>query len=62
VAAVDQRTVERALILPYPDFEDAVQMATAAQVGADYLVSREVTGYRAGPLRALRPVELLALL
>ena len=62
VAAVDQTVVERALVLPYQDFEDAVQMMAAVRLGADYLVTRNVRDYQAGPLPVLQPVELLALL
>ena len=61
VAAVDQAVIGQALALPYLDFEDAVQMAAAAQAGAQYLVTRNVHDYQAGPLPALQPAELLAL-
>jgi predicted nucleic acid-binding protein len=61
VAAVDQEVIEQALALPYPDFEDAVQMAAAARAGVQYVVTRNVRDYRAGPLPVLQPVELLAL-
>ena len=37
-------------------------MAAARQAGADYLVTRDRSGYAAGPLPALAPTELLALL
>jgi hypothetical protein len=43
------------------DFEDAVQMMAAVQADAQYLVTRNVQDYKAGPLPALQPVELLAL-
>ncbi|MDX1417117.1 MAG: PIN domain-containing protein [Candidatus Promineifilaceae bacterium] len=62
VAPVDQSTIEQALNLPYRDFEDAVQMIAAVKAGAKYLVTRNVKDYKAGPLRVLRPSELLALL
>jgi len=61
VAAVDHTTIQQALNLPYRDFEDAVQMAAAAQAGALYLVTRNVKDYKAGPLPALQPAELLAM-
>lgn len=61
VAAVDQRVIERALALPYTDFEDAVQMMAAAEAGVNYLITRNVRDYRAGPLPVLQPSELLAL-
>ncbi len=62
VATVDHATVEKALNLPYSDFEDAVQMMAAVQAGAQYVVTRNVQDYKAGPLPALQPAELLALL
>ena len=62
VAGIGRETVEKALGLQYTDFEDAVQMVAATQVGAEYLITRDVAGYKAGPLRALQPAELLAIL
>jgi predicted nucleic acid-binding protein len=62
VAPVDGYVLGQALALPYRDLEDAVQMAAARQAGADYLVTRDRAGYAAGPLPALEPAELLALL
>ncbi|MCO6449978.1 MAG: PIN domain-containing protein [Caldilineales bacterium] len=58
IAPIDQRIVEQALILPYGDFEDAVQMMAAVQVGADYVVTRNPNDFKAGPLPAVRPSEL----
>jgi predicted nucleic acid-binding protein len=62
VAPVDEAAIEQALNLPYTDFDDAVQMMAAVQAGAQYLVTRNVQDYRAGPLPVLQPAELLALL
>jgi len=62
VAPVDRHVIDDALALPYADLEDAVQMAAARRAGAGYLVTRDRTGYAAGPLPALTPAELLALL
>ena len=62
IAAVNQETIEQALTLPYQDFEDTVQMMSAVQVGGQYLVTRNARDFKAGPLPALLPVELLALL
>ena len=61
VAAVDQAVIEWALSLPYRDFEDAVQMVCAVRVGAEYLITRNVADYEGGPIPALVPAELLAL-
>ena len=62
VAAVDQVVIEQALNLPYEDFEDAVQMMAAVRAGADFLVTRNVRDFTAGPLPAVQPVELSAIL
>jgi predicted nucleic acid-binding protein len=62
VAAVDGTAIQQALTLPYSGFEDAVQMAAAIQAGVQYLVTRDIRGYRSGPLPVLQPVEFLALL
>ena len=60
VAAVDQEVIEQALNLPARDFEDAVQMAAAVRAGAEYVVTRDPQGFKLGPLPALSPAELLA--
>jgi predicted nucleic acid-binding protein len=62
IAPVDQSTIEQALNLPYRDFEDAVQMMSALQIRADYLLSRNVKDYQPAPLEVIQPVELLAIL
>lgn len=61
IAKVDQIIIEQALNLPYQGFEDAVQMMAAVQAEAQYLVTRNIKDYKAGPLPALQPAELLAL-
>ena len=62
VAPVDQAVLTEALALPYADLEAGVQMAAAAQAGADYVVTRDRALYAAGPLPALTPGEMLVLL
>ena len=62
VAPVDQIVVEQALNLPYRDFEDAVQMMVAVRSKAEYVVTRNVLDFKAGPLPVVRPTELLAVI
>lgn len=52
----------QALVLGMPDFEDAVQAAAAAKVGAEFVATRNVRDYRKSPITARTPSELLALL
>ena len=61
VSTVDQKTIEQALALPYKDFEDAVQMVAAIHAAVDYVVTRNVADFKLGPLSAIMPAELLAL-
>lgn len=62
IAAVDAHVIKQALVLPYKDFEDAVQMMAGVHAGVEYVVTRDLTGFKLGPLPALTPVELLVLL
>ena len=61
IAAVDTHTIQQALALPSKDFEDAVQMMAGVHAGAEYVVTRDRDGFKAGPLPVLSPGELLAL-
>ncbi|HOT24427.1 MAG TPA: PIN domain-containing protein [Thermoleophilia bacterium] len=62
VAPVDGEVAAYALALPYGDFEDAVLMAAADRAGAHYVVTRDRTLFAAGPVPAVTPGEMLALL
>ena len=59
IAPVDQSTIEQALNLDYRDFEDAVQMISALQCRADYLVTRNVKDYQPILLPVIQPVDFL---
>lgn len=60
VAAVDQSTIEQALNLDYPDYEDAVQMISALQCKADYLITRNCKDYQPPLLSVMQPVDFLS--
>jgi predicted nucleic acid-binding protein len=62
IAPIDQNTIEQALNLDYNDYEDAVQMISAVQCKADYLVTRNVKDYQPALLPVVQPVDLLATL
>jgi len=62
IATIDQSTIEQSLSLSYKDFEDAVQMMSAVQCKADYLVTRNVKDFQPAPLSVIQPSELLALI
>jgi predicted nucleic acid-binding protein len=62
IAPVDQSTIEQALNLDYGDYEDAVQMISAVQCKADYLITRNVKDYQPELVTVLKPVEFLGTL
>ncbi len=59
IAPVDHTTIEQALNLDYPDFEDAVQMMSAVQCKVDCLVTRNVKDYQPALLPVLQPFDYL---
>jgi hypothetical protein len=44
----------------WSDFEDAVQCATAEQIHADYIITRNVRDFTQSKVTAFSPTELLA--
>lgn len=62
VVPVGAADFAQALVLGMADFEDAVQAAAAAKVGADFIATRNEKDYRRSPIPARTPSELLALL
>ena len=59
IAPIDQNTIEQALNLDYRDFEDAVQMISALQCKAEYLLTRNVSDYQPALLPVIQPVDFL---
>jgi predicted nucleic acid-binding protein len=62
VAAVDHDTIQEALQLPCPDFEDAVTAAAAHSALCDWVVTRDTSGFRGSPVPTFTPEALLPLL
>lgn len=62
IIPVDQNTIEQALNLDYPDFEDAVQMISAVQNKLDYLITRNIKDYQPALLPVLQPSDFLSIL
>jgi predicted nucleic acid-binding protein len=52
---------QRALGLGFPDYEDAVQVAAALQIGADVVVTRNERDFKGSPVPVLTAGEALAL-
>lgn len=62
VAPVDETVIHQALAGGFSDFEDGVQMAAAQGIAADHVATRNLVDFSNGPISALAPAELLALL
>lgn len=60
IGPVNQNTIGQALNLDYRDFEDAVQMISALQCKADYLITRNISDYQPPLVPVIKPVDFLA--
>ncbi len=52
----------RALSLGLRDFEDAVQVAAALRVGAEYVITRNTRDFRGTPVPVRTPAEAIAII
>jgi predicted nucleic acid-binding protein len=62
VVPVEAADFGQALVFGMDDFEDAVQAAAAAKIGADFVATRNQKDFRRSPIKARSPSELLALI
>ena len=60
IVEMDRQVLERALEIAADDFEDAIQMASAEKVRADYIITRNAVDYSKSSITALAPAEYLA--
>lgn len=60
ICAVERRTLEQALILHGPDFEDDVQIACASLLRLDAIVTRDKKDLRDASIPVFSPSEMLA--
>lgn len=58
-ADLTQNDLSRAAALRWHDFEDALQAVMARRLGADYIVTRNMSDYEGSPVPAITPEELL---
>jgi len=59
ISPVNQRTIDQALNLNYSDFEDAVQMISALQCKAEYLLTRNTTDYQPALIPVVQPRDFI---
>jgi len=61
-ADLSQSDLSRAAALRWYDFEDALQAVMARRLGADYIITRNVSDYKNSPVPAITPEELLRIM
>jgi len=62
ILTLDQEILEKALQLDYRDFEDAVQMVSAAHNNIDCLITRNIKDFQPALIPVMQPVEFLSAL
>ncbi len=59
VCPIDQSALKAALALPFTDYEDAVQYASAVAAEMDAIVTRDPSGFSGASLPVLSPSDFL---
>ncbi len=59
VCPITQTVLEEAFALPFADYEDAVQHASAAAIGLDAIVTRNLGDYKNATLPVYSPLDFL---
>jgi predicted nucleic acid-binding protein len=62
VAAVDGETINDALKLRWDDFEDCVQFVAARGLDAEYIVTRDISGFNNSEIATATPADFLNVL
>lgn len=63
VAGASHNAVVRAILNEnFPDFEDCLQEKCALEVGADYIVTRNVQDFAASEIPAVTPAEMIEII
>lgn len=60
IVPTDQATLLAAQALAGSDFEDDLQIASAAQVGVDAIVTRDPRGFSTSQIPVLTPADVVA--
>ena len=62
IAAVDQPVIQEAMRSTLADFEDSVTSTAARHAGCDYIVTRDLKGFRGSPVPPVAPAAVISLL
>ena len=59
IAGIDEACIKNALDSSWKDFEDAVQHEASIQIGADYLVTRNIHDFKSSFVEVISPADFL---
>ena len=59
IAPVTENTITNALALRWKDFEDAVQFMSAQGINAEYIITRNKSGFESFDIPCLSPAEYI---
>lgn len=59
VCSLDHSVLDQAYKLPFGDYEDAVQNASAVASGLDVIITRDIKDYRSATLPVFSPTDFL---
>lgn len=59
VCAVDKSVLQFATRLEMPDFEDAIQSASALAAGLDFVITSNLRDFKKSPVKAISPTEFM---
>lgn len=62
VAAAGESVIRSAVSLHWKDMEDCVQYLIARNEGADYIITRDLTGFSSSDIPVMTPVEFLSII
>lgn len=62
VAAAGESVIRSAVSLRWKDMEDCVQYLIARNEGADYIITRDMTGFSSSDIPVMTPVEFLSII
>ncbi|MDR1703650.1 MAG: PIN domain-containing protein [Clostridiales bacterium] len=60
IAPVNEDNIHEALNLSWGDFEDAVEYSCGKSMFADYIITRDLEGFKMSSIKTLSPKDLLA--
>jgi len=62
IPATGSVQAQRAFVYNSHDYEDALQISSAVEGHADYLVSRDTKGFRRSPIAVVSPKKIISVL